>query len=177
MTRLGINWRLAVAAFALLSLPAQAQTTQTDMLIAGRALGFVDNLKHSSPVHLGIVYDPRVAQSVAQAEEIRAALGTGLRVGTLTLVPDMVPVANLNKPKVDALFLTNGLDESADAVSRASRRLKIPCITFDLAAVRSGVCAMGIRTRPSVEVFVNRAAAIACGLDLAAVFRIMVVEI
>ena len=177
MIRLGINWRVAAAAFALLILPAQAHTTQTDVLIAGRALGFVDNLKHSSPVHLGIVYDPRAAQSVEQAEEIRAALGTGLRIGALTFVPDMVPVANLNKANADALFLTNGLDEGAAAVGRASRRLKIPCITFDLAAVRGGVCAMGIRTQPSVEVFVNRAAATACGLDLAAVFRIMVVEI
>ncbi len=177
MIRRGMNWRLAAAAFALLILPAQAQTTRTDMLIVGRALGFVDNLKHSSPVHIGIVYDPRTAESVGQAEAIRATLSTGLRIGALTFVPEMVPVANLNKAKVDAFFLTNGLDESAAAVGRASRKLRIPCITFDLAAVRGGACAMGVRTQPTVGVFVNRAAAEASGLDMAAVFRIMVVEI
>lgn len=167
----------AGAAFAMLILPAQAQVTRTEMLVVGRTLGFVDNLTHHSPVHVGIVYDPNDAQSTQQANEIKAMLGNGLRIGTLIFQPVMQPLTELGKAHVEALFLTSDLGARAAAVKTITRTRKIPCITADIAQVRNGVCALGVRIKPKVEVLLNRAAADASNLDLAAVFRIMIVEI
>ena len=163
--------------FAALVLPANAQVTQTDLLVAGRALGFIDTLKRDSVVHVGIVYDPGVAQSAQQAAEFNAISANGLRIGGQEFRPVMVPIDRLESAGVEAFFLTEGLGAEAAKVARVSRARKIPCITFDLSQVRNGNCAMGVRSRPRIEVFVNRAAADATGMKLAAVFRIMVTEI
>ena len=160
-----------------LTLPANAQITQTDLLVAGRALGFIDSLKRNSTVRVGIVYDPAVAKSAQQAAELDAILADGLRVGGLDLRPAMVPLDKLESAGIEAFLLTEGLGAAASRVARVSRARKTPCITFDLAQVRNGNCAMGVSARPKVEVFVNRAAADATGMDLAAVFRIMITEI
>jgi len=157
-------------------MPARAQVTQSDLLVAGRALGFVNNLKQED-VRIGIVYDPGIARSAQEAAEISAMMAGGLRVGGLFLKPVMIPIDMLTSAGVEALFLTDGLGTEAARVDRTSRKRKLPCITFDLAQVRNGNCAMGVRSRPKVEVFVNRAAADATGMDLAAVFRIMITEI
>ena len=164
-------------AFAALTLPANAQNTQTDLLVAGRALGFIDNLKQNSVVRVGIVYDPAIAQSAQQAAEFHVMLANGLRIGGLEFRPVMVPLGTLEGAGVEAFLLTEGLGAGAAKVARVSRARKIPCITFDLSQVRNGNCAMGVRARPRVEVLVNRAAADATGMDLAAAFRIMITEI
>ena len=164
-------------AFGALTLSANAQITQTNLLVAGRALGFIDALKHNSAVRVGIVYDPAVAQSAQQAAEFNAQLAGGLLIGGLNLRPVMVPLDRLDGDGVDAFLLTEGLGAEASRVARVGRARKIPCITFDLAQVRKGNCAMGVRSQPKIEVFVNRAAADATGMELAAVFRMMITEI
>lgn len=164
-------------AFAALTLPANAQNTQTDLLVAGRALGFIDNLKQNSAVRVGIAYDPANAQSAQQAAELNAMSANGLSIGGLVFRPVMVPLARLDSASVEVFFLTDGLGAEASRVARISRARKIPCITFDLSQVRDGNCAMGVRARPRVEVLVNRAAADATGIKLAAAFRFMITEI
>jgi len=161
---------------AALTMPAHAQVTQTDMLVAGRTIGFIQNLGPGE-VRVGIVYDPGVAQSTQQATEISALMGDGLRIGSLTLKPVMLPVGKLETTGIALFFLTEGLSANAAKVSRADRERKIPCITFDLSQVRNGTCAIGVRSQPRIEVIVNRAAAGASGTVLSAVFRMMITEI
>jgi ABC-type uncharacterized transport system substrate-binding protein len=174
--------RFAVAAFALgvaaaaLTMPARAQVTQTDMLVAGRTIGFIQNLGPGD-VHVGIVYDPGVAQSVQQAAEISALMGDGLRIGSLTLRPVKLPIEKLDAGGVALFFLTEGLSANAAKISRTDHERKIPCITFDLSQVRNGTCAIGVRSQPRIEVIVNGAAAKASGTVLSAVFRMMITEI
>ncbi len=160
-----------------LTLPANAQITQTDLLIAGRVLGFIDTLKHNSAVRVGIVYDPALAKSAQQAAELKALMAGGLRIGGLDLRPVMVPIGNVEGTGVDAFLLTEGLGAEAARVGRVNRERKIPCITFDLSQVSNGNCAMGVSSWPKIQVFVNREAADACGMELAAVFRMMIKEI
>lgn len=163
-------------AIGMLILPASAQIKQTDLLVAGRALGFIDNLKPGT-LRVGIVYDPAIAQSAQQAAELNAAMAGGLRVGTLVLEPVMTPLQDVAGGNAGALLLTVGLGEKAAQARQVSRRRHIPCITFDLRQVRDGNCAVGVRSQPKIEVIVNRAEAQACGLDFAAVFRLMITEI
>ena len=170
---------LAVALFAG---PARAQVTQTSLLVAGRTIGFIENLKPGE-VQVAIVYDPGVAQSAQQADELRTMMGSGLRIGNFVLKPVMTPVAKLasggagGDRRNSLYFLTEGVGAAAANVGRASRARKVACITFDLEQVRNGTCALGVRSQPKIEVYVNRAAAQASGTELAAVFRMMITEI
>lgn len=166
----------AVLAMATMAGPATAEVTQGDLLVAARAIDFVDSVPHGD-VRVGIVYDPNVALSSQQANELNALMGSGLRVGNLTLIPFMVPAGQLNGDKAGALFLTEGAGAIAGKVGRAIRQRKIPCVTFDLGQVRNGNCVIGVRTQPKIQVFVNHAAADASGTVLEAVFRIMITEI
>jgi hypothetical protein len=51
------------------------------------------------------------------------------------------------------------------------------CVTTDIAQVRRGACVMGVRSRPKVEVFVNRASATANHINFSTVFRVMITEL
>jgi hypothetical protein len=110
--------RLAAAAFAIgltlaaLTITARAEVTQTDMLVAGRTIGFIQNLGPGE-VRVGIVYDPGVAQSMQQATEISALMGDGLRIGSLTLKPVMLPIGKLETAGIALFFLTEGLTANA----------------------------------------------------------------
>jgi ABC-type uncharacterized transport system substrate-binding protein len=174
--------RFAAAALAIgvsitaLTMPARAQVTQTDMLVAGRTIGFIQNLGPGD-VRVGIVYDPGVAQSAQQATEINALMGDGLRIGSLTLKPVMLPIGKLETSGIALFFLAEGLGANSARVGRADRERKTPCITFDLSQVRNGTCAIGVRSQPRIEVIVNGAAAKASGTVLSAVFRMMITEI
>ena len=168
---------LAITAITILSsIPAGAEVTQTDILVAGRAIGFIDNLKRGD-VRVGIVYDPGIAQSSQQAAELNALMNRGLRIGSLTLKPVMLPAGKSDNGGIDLFFLTEGAGSAAGYVGRIGRERKIPCITFDLNQVRNANCAIGVRSQPRIEVFVSRAAAAASGIELAAVFRMMIKEI
>jgi hypothetical protein len=155
---------------------ARAEITETDILVAGRAIGFIETLPRGD-VHVGIVYEPGNAQSAQQAHELVALMGPGLRVGNLVLTPSLLPLDQVGRAGVDLFFLAQGVGPDAEKVRAASRARKIPCITFDIAQVRKGTCTMGVRVRPKITVFVNRAAADASGTDLSAVFRMMITEI
>lgn len=165
-----------ILAITLSAMPASAEITQNDMLVAGRAIGFINNLPPGA-VRIGIVYDPGIAQSSQQAAELSALMRNGLRIGSLTLVPVMVSIGNFDGNGVALYFLTEGVGAAAAKVGRASRDRKISCVTFDLNQVRNGTCVIGVQSRPRIEVIVNRAAAQASGTILSAVFRMMITEI
>ena len=181
MRRKGFQILAIGLAIALFVGPARAQVTQTSLLVAGRTIGFIETLK-PGVVQVAIVYDPGVAQSAQQADEIRSMMGDGLRIGNLLLKPVMTPIAKIGingnggNRRNNLYFLTEGVGAAAANVGRASRAQKIACITFDLEQVRNGTCALGVRSQPKIEVYVNRAAAQASGMELAAVFRMMITE-
>jgi hypothetical protein len=167
---------LAACGLVLLCASARAQFTLNDLEIAGRALGFLEK-PLSGDVKAGIVYAPEDPRSVAEADALKVLLGGGLRVGSVRLVPVLVPVAELSRADVALFFLTAGIaDADTKSVTAAAVAKHTPCITTDLAQVRAGVCAMGVRAQPKIEIFVNRAAAASTNLAFSAVFRMMITE-
>ena len=151
---------------------ARAQITATDLQVAARALSFVEN-PLSGTVRVGIVYTAGNSRSMQQAEALRALLGNGLRAGNLELKPVMVKAEEASTADVELFFLTEQ-GASHGAVQNAK---KIPCVTTDIEQVRSGACLMGVRSRPKVEILVNREVAAATGVTFATVFRVMITEI
>jgi hypothetical protein len=167
---------LATCCLALLCTSARAQFTLSDLQIAGRALGFLEK-PLSGDVKAGIVYTPEDPRSVAEADALKSLLGDGLRVGNIKLIPVLVPVTELSRASVALFLLTAGItDAGTKLVTAAAVAKHTPCVTTDLAQVRAGVCAMGVRAQPKIEIFVNRAAAASTNLAFSAVFRIMITE-
>jgi hypothetical protein len=154
---------------------AHAQFTLSDVQIAGRALGFLDKPLQGQ-VTAGIVYSPANPQSTREAEALKDLLGDGLKIGNITLRPVLVSVADVQHATAALFLLTDGLDD-VTPVADASRTKKIPCITTDLRKVKDGICAIGVRSQPKIEILVNRNAAIASQLSFSAVFRMMISEI
>jgi ABC-type uncharacterized transport system substrate-binding protein len=146
------------------------------MQIIARALSFMSR-PLSGDVSVGIAYAPGNSQSAHEAATVQKILSGGLRVGNLSLKPVPLPAGDLGGAKVDVLFLTAGLNSEAQAIVAASRARHIPCVTTDLAQVKSGICTMGVRSQPRVEILVNRAAAAADGTAFSTVFRMMITEI
>lgn len=163
-------WLLVAAA------PALADVDAGDMQIVARALSFMAK-PLAGDVLVGVVYSPDSAQSVRELESVQRLLGDGLRVGSVTLKPVPVRLAEAGGARPGLFFLTAGLGVRAQPVAAASRAQRIPCVTTDLTQVRSGVCAIGIQSRPRVEILVNRVAAAADGTAFSTVFSLMITEL
>jgi ABC-type uncharacterized transport system substrate-binding protein len=147
-----------------------------EMLVIGRALSFLQK-PMTGEITVGIVYSSANAESVREADLARSVLASGLTVGNLTLKAQSIPIAEIARAHVDLLFLTSGLGSAAQAVQTVSSARQIPCATTDIIQVRNGLCALGIRSEPRVEILVNRAAAAASGTAFSTVFRMMITEI
>jgi hypothetical protein len=154
----------------------RADVTPTDLQVAARALSFMER-PLSGTVRIGIVHSAASPRSVRQAEDLRAMLAGGLRAGALDLRPVLVEIGQAGSANVDLFFLTEFVSPHERSLATISAARQIPCITTDVGQVRSGACTMGVRSKPKVEIFVNRAAALDSGMTFATVFRVMITEI
>lgn len=167
---------LTIMAATFIPAAGHAQVTAKDMQVAGRVLNFTSS-PYSGTVKLGIVYDPSVAASTADEQALAGILGSGLAIGSVTLVPVPVPLAQLGTAQVNVFFLTSGLGAAAAAVQKQAAAGKILCITTDLSATQAGYCAVSVQSDPKVQITVNKAAASATGISFASAFLMMVTEI
>lgn len=161
---------------AALTTGADAAMTQDDLLVAARALSFMQN-PPAGDVRVGIVYSAGDARSVQEADNLQRMLAGGLKVGNLTLLPVKLKIDDLAAANVQLFLLTNYVGNDAARVSAASKAKHLPCITDDIAQVQNGTCVMGVRSDPRIEIFVNRAAAASSGTSFATVFRMLITEI
>lgn len=168
--------RLSVFLAAMLcaSQVAMSAVSGGDLNVAARALSFMENAPVGT-IRVGIVFDPSNPQSAADAAELQHLMAAGLRVGHLTLQPVLVRVGDIGNVQVGLIFLTDGA--GADGLGEAIRARRVPCITTDLAKVREGVCAIGVRSSPRVEILVNKAAAEASGVKFSTAFRMLITEL
>jgi hypothetical protein len=155
---------------------AGATITETDVLVAARALSFLQN-PPTGDVRVGVVYSPGDPRSVEEADELQQILASGLKVGNLTMTPLKVKVDELATANVQLLWLTSDIGRDGERVADATKAKQIPCITVDIAAVHNGACVMGVRSQPRVEIIVNRAAAARSSMSFATAFRMLVTEI
>jgi hypothetical protein len=164
---------LTVLAGALLSGPAMAETTQRDLEVIGRALGFVEGASGATRV-VAIVYD---GGSEAEAQALAASMGAGLSTGRVTLTPRLVPAADASGlAGADAAVLLGGTAGDAAVFSAASAN-GVMSVSTDMSCVQGGHCVMGVQSAPSVRIVVNRGAATASSISFAAAFAMMVEEI
>ncbi len=164
------------AAVALLPTLANAAVTAKDVQVAGRVLGFTA-APLTGNVKVGIVYDPANAASTADEAALVGILGSGLQVGSVTLIPVPIPIGNVASTPSDIIFLTAGLGIAGGKAGAQAAAEKILCITTDLSATQAGSCAVSIQTVPTVQITVSKAAAAASGISFASAFMLMITEI
>lgn len=166
----------AVAAMAALCAPAAAHADAAkDLQVLGRALTFLEN-GPTGRLTIGVVFDPAKPASVAEKDQVIAALSGGFSAGGLTIVGAPVPVSAIGGAGgVGALYVTNGVNYGAvGAAAKAAKKLTVSSGT---ACVTAGACVVGVTTAPKVEITVNRAAATGVGASFKAAFRMMIKEI
>jgi len=161
---------------AVAAMPARAEVTASDLMIAGRAIGFIEKFA-SSDIRVGIVYAPESAQSVQQANVLRTMFGNQIRVGNRVLTAVMLRTDQVVGADVGIFLLSEGAGTAGEKVAETGKFKKIPCITFDLSQVRNGVCAIGVQSQPRIQILVNRKAAVESGTTFSSVFRLMITEI
>lgn len=164
----------AALALTIAALPASADTTAKDLQVFGKTLGFVEP-GLSGTVSTAIVYD---AGSKAEADAIAAAMGAGFQAGGVTLKPVLVDVSSLSSlGSHKVAILTGGLGSKHAAIFAAASAAKVITVSTDESCVRGGNCVMGVKSVPSVQILVNKAAAQKSSISFKQAFRMMVTEI
>jgi ABC-type uncharacterized transport system substrate-binding protein len=165
-----------IAALGLaVSSSVRAEVTRTDLQAAARALSFMER-PLTGTVRVGILYAPDSPRSVQQAQDLERLLAAGMQVGRIELRPALVKIGEAATANVDMYFLTEFVDPAAAHLARTASANR-PCVTTDIDHVESGSCLMGVRSRPRMEIVVNREAAKSSGITFATVFRVMITEI
>jgi len=160
---------------SMAALPALAAASENEVLIAARALGFLEK-PLTGTVRVGIVYAPDNPQSSEDGAGLQKIMESGLKVGGLTLRPVMVAIDGVDTANVDLLFLADGTGARASKAGDAARAKHIPCITLDIDQVKNGNCAIGIKSEPRVEILVNHDAASRSGVSFAGAFKMLITE-
>ena len=164
----------------LLAYHAHADTlSQSDLQVVARALGFFSPTVTGEAIVV-IVYAPNDPASRPDAESIAAGFGSGIRNGSLVLRPRLVAVGELAVARgpaegAAALIAANGA--AGEQVMAAARAHQLVCVTANWDEVRAGRCSMAIRSVSKVEIAINHGALAACGVQVAAAFRMMVHEL
>lgn len=158
-----------LSAAVILGAQAQAATSARDLQVIARAVGFVEGLPRGS-VDVAVVDGPG-------ADEVIAAMGSGVAGGGVTLTPRRVPVGALAGSGVRVIIVPEGQVGSHAAIAAAARSLHAVTLSTDMACVNSGKCVVGVAAEPRVDIVVSRAAATASAIAFQQAFRVMIREI
>lgn len=175
MKRLGMML-LALEAASIPSGYARADVTDKDLQVMARALGFIEK-PPTGDVVVGIVYAPGNPQSAKEAQDIQKLIGDGLKGRAVTLKPLLVKIDDVGSADVGAFLLTEGVGADGSKLAAIDKSKQKICMTVDMAQVQSGACLLGVKSEPTVEIVVNKAAAADSGVSFAASFRMMIKEI
>lgn len=160
--------------FAVTHAAHAASMTAKDLQVLGRAIAFLLPPPGTGAT-VAIAYVGGNSASRSDAEAIAALIGDGLHAGNAILHPKLVEVGALATTECAAVIAASG--SNGAGLSAASRSAHTLCVTTELAAVEAGLCAMGIKSDPHVEILINHAAVSASGIEFATAFRMIIREI
>jgi hypothetical protein len=164
---------LVALSFSFISIPlAVADTTDKDLQVATRAMGFVEP-PFSGSVTIAVVHD---SGSLAEAKQIAGSLsGASVKGASVKAkLVDADQLAQLDGSKV--AILTSGLGGKQSGIfSEASKRGVITMST-DMACVNAGRCVVGVASTPKVEIVVSKAAREASKAKFSSAFLMMIKE-
>ncbi len=166
-----------IALLLLLPPPLLANDFSKELKITARALGFLAD-RPRGEVKLAVIYAPTNPDSRRAANELMAALGSGLHSGDLTLVPTLMAANRLEAlATMRVALLVPGLGGERPRIFANASRLGVLTVAFERECAQVGQCVMAISSEPRVEIVVNRAAAQSSGIGFAPAFRMMITEL
>ena len=163
---------LALSAAIIMQVAAHAASlTDKDVQLMVRAIGFLRPAPDSNGI-VAIAYEATDPASRQDAEAIASYFGGGLKAGNAVLSPRVTDGRQLASGGFVAVITANGAN--LELVASAARAMHVPCVTGDVTLVRSGRCALSVRSEPVVEITVSRAATTSGGVMFASAFLMMV---
>lgn len=154
--------------------PANAEVTEKDLQVLGRAIGFIEN-GPSGTVSVAVVYADGDAASQASADQLAAFVGTGRSAGKLTMNAVSTAVGALSG--ADIILVPNGQSSLYDAVKAATSSGKGISASADKACAAAGACVISIASDPKVEIFMSGSASAAANVSFGSAFRMMIKEL
>jgi hypothetical protein len=155
---------------------ANAEPTAKDIQAISKTLGFVQLPAHATI--FAIIYDPANAASQKSAEHLQSVMGDNFLAGDTTLAVKLVPLGDIAAATdIGVLYPVEGLGASGKAITDASKAKRVPCVTENIELVRSGVCAIGVKSELKLRIVVNRAVSDQVGLTFDPAFSMLVTEI
>lgn len=177
-TRLGevLLFATTIGLFTYESLPASAEITDKDVMVAARALTFLENPPKGT-AEIGIISNPADPASVKDAATAKAVIDQGLAVGDLTvharvLAPSEVQAAS----GLAAILVTGGTPAVYQEVAAAAKSQRLLTITADPACIKADQCVMLVRSEPKIQVLSNSRVAQQNGVTFSQTFAMMIKE-
>ncbi len=174
--------RIGLALFIVslfFSIPSLAKETErTDILVGLKTLPMLGD-PLSPPVYMGIVYDQNNPQSKADAEAIKAVLGSGAKTQEGESVTGvMVPLSDIGKlSQVKMAFVTVGLKDHFDTIAQAASAHNVLTMSADMDCVKANKCVLGIISKPVVEIYFSRIASETAKIDFDPAFIMLIKKV
>jgi len=157
------------------SMSAVAPVFATEALDVSVGLKTLPLLKNriTGTINMAIVFDPANPESRADADMIKAfADDESMAPSGDRLIGMKVAVNDLAKLKgAKVVFVAKGVGaDGFETVALAAAADGLLSMSTDLACVKAGKCVLGIVTRPTVEIYFSRTAALASNLGFSSSF-------
>jgi hypothetical protein len=151
-------------------------TTLKDVKIGIHVIDFVTNAP-SGRAGIGIVYDPRIKESVEDAQLILESLSSSTLRLAADLKPTLIDIRDLDEARsLRAIIVADRMKPYYDTLAEYGRHTRTLLLSSDLDCARAGKCTVGIASTPRVEVLVSSQQAQASGIQFSEAFRMMVTE-
>jgi hypothetical protein len=171
-----MKYLAAFCLMAFLASPpgAQAAFTEKDTLAIGRLIGLLQNMPKDE-VNVAVVTQGAASQS--DATNFLLQIGSGRRIGNLTITASIATPEQVATIPARVLLLPAGLDTAAlDTVFAAARQRKLVTISNSTRCLEAKRCAIAIRTDPAVDIQMSASAAAQTGVSFGANFHMMIKE-
>lgn len=170
---LGLVFSALLLAGVGASSAAEGGMSKKDLEILGRAIGFMKD-GPSGDVTTAVVFVPGNSASEAERDAIMGVVGSGLKVGNITLKAKASSVADAAASGARVWLVTGA---AAAKMGQAGTAAKAITASADKACVEAGNCVLGIETGTKVQIYVSRKAAEASSVAFESAFLLMVKEL
>ncbi len=168
---------LATVAFTIAiglgGIAARAATvTSADLHAVANALGFLNGLPQSDPVHVGIIFGADRKQAGAVAGMLKSITGPNQAPFRPTLLPAS-GLANVSTRFDVLLIMPDAMNHSTE-IARFAKQGKTVTVATDPACIGNGSCVLMVQADHGIRIVLNTELAEKVGADFSPVFAMMV---
>ena len=152
-----VGFLAAMSLLLTVSSPLSAnETTPTDLAIGIRTIRFL-RLPPQDKVEIAVIYDGENKASTEDARAILSWLDANRAIIGVDLVGTLLEIRSLDRlPQYAVAFVAANMNiQFFDGIHDFARRNGTLTLSSDLTCVHAGKCTIGVKSTPSVEIFVS----------------------